>query len=95
MTFTTPKNQGTISADVTFEESKEIEEETEKTSSCDIQWGKPVEIPSLKFRLQFHSQDGKTHQMTHQNLKNPYLKFEKTYYGTHKVTALPPNDKIE
>ena len=93
MTLTLPKGQETISAEVMFEESKELEEaEIKKTSSCDLLWGKMVEILSSKFELQFQSPDGQTHQLTHQNLKNPYLHFEKTYYGTHKVTALPPTD---
>lgn len=92
LTLTMPKDQETLIAEMIFEESKDIEEVTEKTSTHDIQWGKTVEIPSTKFKIQFQSRDGKTHQVTDQNLQNPYLHFDKTFYGTHKVTALPPTE---
>jgi hypothetical protein len=90
MTLTLPKGRDKISAYLEFEESKDVPDQKETTSTThELTWGKSLEINSEKFRLEF-SFEGKKYTLSPAQLDNPCFTIEKLPNNTYKATLLPP-----
>lgn len=95
MILTLPKGRDKISAYLEFEESKDVYDTKEvTTSSHELLWGKSLEINSQKFKLEFSFGDMK-YTVSPTQLENPCFTIEKQPDNTYKATLVPPPESTK